>query len=142
MADNRVRCHSYRDVFLMNAYAMKQYQTVSVHAQVTEADSHRLIQMLMEGGLQRLAQAKGAMEYGNVALKGELIGKAMGIIGGLRDALDKDKGGEIASNLDNLYAFMQQRLSQANLQNDPAMLDEVAGLLREIKQGWDGIRHS
>lgn len=66
----------------------------------------------------------------------------MGIIGGLRDALDKDKGGEIASNLDNLYAFMQQRLSQANLQNDPAMLDEVAGLLREIKQGWDGIRHS
>src|SRR5690554_7415232 len=73
----------------MNAYAMKQYQTVSVHAQVTEADPHRLIQMLMEGGLQRLAQAKGAMEYGNVALKGELIGKAMGIIGGLRDALDK-----------------------------------------------------
>src|SRR5690606_28563839 len=99
MADNRVRCHSNRDVFLMNAYAMKQYQTVSVHAQVTEADPHRLIQMLMEGGLQRLAQAKGAMEYGNVALKGELIGKAMGIIGGLRDALDKDKGGEIASNL-------------------------------------------
>lgn len=142
MADNRVRCHSYRDVFLMNAYAMKQYQTVSVHAQVTEADPHRLIQMLMEGGLQRLAQAKGAMEYGNVALKGELIGKAMGIIGGLRDALDKDKGGEIAFNLDNLYAFMQQRLSQANLQNDPAMLDQVAGLLREIKQGWDGIRHS
>ena len=64
MADNRVRCHSYRDVFLMNAYAMKQYQTVSVHAQVTEADPHRLIQMLMESGLQRLAQAKG-VEIGN-----------------------------------------------------------------------------
>ena len=126
----------------MNAYAMKQYQTVNVNAQVTEADPHRLIQMLLEGGLQRIAQAKGAMEYGNIALKGELIGKAMGIIGGLRDAVDTEKGGDIAVNLDNLYAFMQQRLSQANLNNDPAMLDEVAKLLREIKEGWDGIRQS
>ena len=126
----------------MNAYAMKQYQTVNVNAQVTEADPHRLIQMLLEGGLQRIAQARGAMEYGNIALKGELIGKAMGIIGGLREAVDTDKGGEIAVNLDNLYAFMQQRLSQANLGNDPAMLDEVAKLLREIKEGWDGIRQS
>ncbi len=77
-----------------------------------------------------------------IARKGELIGKAMGIIGGLRDAVDTEKGGEIAANLDNLYAFMQQRLSQANLKNDPAMLEEVAKLLREIKEGWDGIRQS
>ncbi len=126
----------------MNAYAMKQYQSVNVNAQVIEADPHRLIQMLLEGGLQRIAQAKGAMEYGNIPLKGELIGKAMGIVGGLRDAVDTDKGGDIAANLDNLYAFMQQRLSQANLNNDPAMLDEVAKLLREIKEGWDGIRQS
>ena len=126
----------------MNAYAMKQYQSVNVNAQVIEADPHRLIQMLLEGGLQRIAQAKGAIEYGNIPLKGELIGKAMGIIGGLRDAVDTEKGGDIAANLDNLYAFMQQRLSQANLNNDPAMLDEVAKLLREIKEGWDGIRQS
>ncbi|HDZ55806.1 MAG TPA: flagellar export chaperone FliS [Pseudomonas xinjiangensis] len=125
----------------MNAYAaMKQYQTVNVNAQVTEASPHRLIQMLFEGGLQRLAQAKGAMEYGNLALKGELIGKAMGIIGGLRDALDSKKGGELAANLDNLYSFMLQRLSLANIKNDPAMLDEVAKLLREVKEGWDAIQ--
>lgn len=127
----------------MNAYAaMKQYQTVNVNAQVSEADPHRLIQMLMEGGLQRIAQAKGAMQHGNVALKGERIGKALGIIGGLREALDADKGGELALNLDRLYAFMQDRLTQANLQNDVSMLDEVADLLREVKAGWDGIRQS
>ena len=91
----------------MNAYAaMKQYQTVNVNAQVSEADPHRLIQMLMEGGLQRIAQAKGAMQHGNVALKGERIGKALGIIGGLRDALNAEKGGELALNLDRLYAFI------------------------------------
>ncbi|SDR88497.1 flagellar biosynthetic protein FliS [Halopseudomonas xinjiangensis] len=124
----------------MNAYAMKQYQTVNVHAQVSEANPHRLIQMLFEGGLQRLAQAKGAMQHGNLALKGELVGKAVGIINGLRDGLDLQKGGELSANLDNLYAYMIQRLSQANLKNDPAMIDEVAGLLREIKEGWDTIQ--
>lgn len=127
----------------MNAYAaMKQYQTVNVNAQVSEADPHCLIQMLMEGGLQRIAQAKGAMEHGNVALKGERISKALGIIGGLRDALNAEKGGELALNLDRLYAFMQDRLTQANLKNDVSMLDEVADLLREVKAGWDGIRQS
>ncbi|QJD58842.1 flagellar export chaperone FliS [Pseudomonas sp. gcc21] len=125
----------------MNAYAaMKQYQNVNVNAQVTEADPHRLIQMLFEGGLQRIAQAKGAMQYGNVALKGELIGKSIGIVSGLRESLDIKKGGELAANLDNLYAFMIQRLSHANLKNDPAVLDEVANLLREIKEGWDAIQ--
>ena len=127
----------------MNAFtAMKQYQTVNVNAQVSEADPHRLIQMLMEGGLQRIAQAKGAMQYGNTPLKGELIGKAVAIIGGLQDALDIKQGGEVAANLNELYQFMQQRLAQANLNNDPALLDEVANLLREIKEGWDGIRQS
>lgn len=127
----------------MNAYAaMKQYQTVNVNAQVSEADPHRLIQMLMEGGLQRIAQAKGAMQHGNVALKGERIGKALGIVGGLREALNAEKGGELALNLDRLYAFMQDRLTQANLKNDVSMLDEVADLLREVKAGWDGIRQS
>lgn len=125
----------------MNAYAaMKQYQTVNVNAQVSEADPHRLIQMLMEGGLQRIAQAKGAMQFNNVQLKGELIGKAIGIIGGLREALDFTKGGEVAANLDSLYAFMVQRLSIANLKNDAAILDEVTALLRDVKEGWDGIR--
>jgi|TARA_A100001518_G_C1227228_1_gene80044 flagellar protein FliS len=127
----------------MNAYAaMKQYQTVNVNAQVSEADPHRLIQMLMDGGLQRIAQAKGALQHGNLPLKGERIGKALGIIGGLRDALNAEKGGELALNLDRLYAFMQDRLTQANLKNDVSMLDEVADLLREVKAGWDGIRQS
>ena len=80
------------------------------------------------------------MQFNNVQLKGELIGKAIGIIGGLREALDFAKGGEVAANLDSLYAFMIQRLSIANLKNDSAILDEVAALLRDVKEGWDGIR--
>lgn len=124
----------------MNAMtAMRQYQSVNTQAQAIEANPHRLIQMLMEGGLTRLAQARGAMERDQTALKGELLSKAIGIVGGLRQALDVQKGGEIAENLDRLYEYMTTRLMEANLKNDPAIVEEVADLLREIKSGWDAI---
>ena len=124
----------------MNAMAaLRQYQTVNTQAQVADASPHRLIQMLMEGGLSRLAQAKGAMLHGQGAQKGELISKAIGIIGGLREGLDLNQGGEIAANLDRLYDYMVSRLVEANICNEPALLDEVAGLLRNIKTAWDAI---
>lgn len=126
----------------MNAMAaLKQYQTVNTQAQVADASPHRLIQMLMEGGLSRLAQAKGAMLHGQAAQKGELISKAIGIIGGLREGLDLQRGGEVAANLDRLYEYMVARLVEANVTNDAAILDEVAGLLRNVKSGWDAISH-
>lgn len=119
--------------------AMRQYQQVSVQSEVTEASPHRLIQMLMDGCLSRLAQARGAIERHDVPRKGELIGKSMGIIGGLREALDLEKGGEIAANLDRLYEYMLMRLLDANSKEDIAALDEVSGLMHQIKDGWDGI---
>jgi flagellar protein FliS len=126
----------------MNAMAaLRQYQTVNTQAQVADASPHRLIQMLMEGGLSRLAQAKGAMLHGQAAQKGELISKAIGIIGGLREGLDLQRGGEVAANLDRLYEYMVARLVEANVTNDAAILDEVAGLLRNVKSGWDAISH-
>ena len=124
----------------MNAMtAMKQYQNVNTQAQAVDASPHRLIQMLMEGGLTRIAQARGAMERQQTAMKGELIGKAIAIIGGLRAGLDLQQGGELAANLDSLYQYMVSRLLEANVKNEAAPLDEVAGLLRNVKSGWDAI---
>ncbi|WP_324733919.1 flagellar export chaperone FliS [Pseudomonas paeninsulae] len=124
----------------MNAMAaMRQYQSVNTQAQAVDASPHRLIQMLMEGGLTRIAQARGAMERQQTAMKGELIGKAIGIVGGLREGLDLQQGGEMAGNLDSLYQYMTSRLLEANVKNDVAALDEVTGLLRNVKTGWDAI---
>jgi flagellar protein FliS len=124
----------------MNAMAaLRQYQTVNTQAQAMDASPHRLIQMLMEGGLTRLAQARGAIERGQLAQKGELISKTIAIIGGLRDSLNLERGGEIAANLDALYEYMMSRLFEANRTSDVALVDEVSGLLRNVKTGWDGI---
>ncbi|MGD7036783.1 flagellar export chaperone FliS [Methylotuvimicrobium buryatense] len=118
-------------------YAVNSYKSGMV-AEIEEASPHRLIQMLYEGGLQRIAIAKGALMRNQIAEKGENISRAIAIIGGLRSSLDL-KQGEIAQNLDNLYEYMERRLLEANLKNDVAILDEVSGLLKEIKVAWDAV---
>jgi flagellar protein FliS len=119
--------------------ALRQYQKIGSVAQTSEASPHRLVQMLMEGGLDRIAQAKGAMARGDVANKGVFIGKAIAIIGGLREGLDLENATEALRNQDNLYHYMMKRLAEANIKNNAKMLDEVAGLLTTVKEGWDAI---
>ncbi|WP_437884233.1 flagellar export chaperone FliS [Pseudomonas sp. LRF_L74] len=124
----------------MNAtLALRQYQVVDVQSQIYQASPHRLIQMLMEGALTRMYQAKGALERGQMAAKAQLIGKTIYIVGGLRDSLDLKSGGELAERLAALYAYMHMCLLQANLHNDPGKLEEACDLLQVIKSGWDGI---
>ncbi|MGQ9659597.1 MAG: flagellar export chaperone FliS [Thermochromatium sp.] len=124
-------------------YAMRrelnQYRQAGPIAEIAVADPHRLTQMLFEGALERIAVARGAMMQGNASLKGLKIGQAMDIISELRSALDLERGGELAANLDALYDYMIRRLFTANARNAPEMLEEVSLLLREIKAGWDAI---
>lgn len=119
--------------------AVQAYGTTAVHAGVEEASPHRLVQMLMEGALEKIAIAYGQMQHGHVAEKGENIGWAISIIEGMRASLDMDAGGEIALNLSELYDYMVRRLLEANARNDLKLLEEVMGLLREVKAGWDAI---
>ncbi len=121
------------------AFGAQQYANVGVRSGIEDASPHRLIQMLFEGGLQRLATAKGALQREDRAAKGEQIGKAIGIIGGLRESLNVEQGGELAVNLESLYAYMQRRLLEANIESSIEKVEEVAGLLRDLKEAWDGI---
>lgn len=116
-----------------------QYKKVGAQTGVESASPHRLIQMLLEGALEKINLAKGYMQRGETPLKGTHISWAISIIDGLRMSLDKESGGEIADNLDALYDYMGRRLVEANLHNDPEILNEVSGLLLEIKSAWDSI---
>ncbi|MBX8497088.1 flagellar export chaperone FliS [Pseudomonas cichorii] len=118
--------------------ALRQYQKIGSQAQTSEASPHRLVQMLMEGGLDRIAQAKGAMVRKDIPNKCVFIGKAIGIVGGLREGLDLESDPTLVRQ-DSLYHYMMKRLAEANAKNDEKMLDEVAGLLITVKEGWDAI---
>lgn len=119
--------------------AIQQYKKLGVSSEVDEASPHRLIQMLMEGALEKISIAKTFMEEGKLGPKAQHITWAISIIDGLRISLDKDAGGDIAQNLEALYDYMVRRLIDANVNNEITPLDEVTSLMLEIKGAWDVI---
>lgn len=119
----------------VNAYAK-----VGIETGVAAASPHKLIVMLFEGALVAVSTGLQHMKAGNIPAKGAAISKAILIIdSGLRAALDKKAGGEIAESLDSLYEYMGTRLLMANLKNQPEILEEVHRLLSELKGAWDAI---
>ena len=121
------------------ANAMREYQNVSTQLQIEEASPHRLIQLMMERVLAKIAMARGFMDQGDVARKGELIGDAISIVNGLQVSLNHKADEKLAGNFDALYDYMTRRLLQANLDNDAGILAEVSGLMKELKEAWDAI---
>lgn len=116
------------------------YQDVALETEVASASPHKLILMLMEGALRAISRANGFMAENRIAEKGRSISMAIDIIAnGLKSSLNHDADEVLTERLDALYEYMCTRLIYANLHNDRAALDEVAGLLGEIKSGWEEI---
>jgi flagellar secretion chaperone FliS len=121
------------------ASGLDSYRNVNAYGNLADASPYQVIQLMLDALLSRIAEAAGHIERGEVAAKGEKIGKALGIIEGLLLGLDTQRGGDIALNLERLYDYVSRTLLKANLENRVDLLKEVSSLLREIKLGWDGI---
>ena len=125
----------------MNArQAMSAYSNTQIHSGIMDASPHKLTAMLLAGAVDRVNAARGAIEKGDVARRGEMLGKTISILAQLQADLDMSQGGEIAQNLEALYDYMIRGLVDANRENDAEKLDEIQVLLSEVKAGWDGIK--
>lgn len=119
---------------------ISSYQKVEQDIAVESSNPHQLVLLLFQGAERAIALARVHMEAGNLAEKGTSIAKAIDIINlGLKASLDIEAGGDIAQNLAALYDYMVRRLIHANIKNQVAVLDEVAGLLGEISSAWAEI---
>ena len=123
-----------------------QYRSVRNYGVVAEATPARLVQIMYEHILAQLAAARGSMSriqnqlpLHEVVTKCAAIAKALRIIGHLDSTLDMKKGGAVAENLRQLYLYSSNRLTQANVVNDPAIVDEVYQLVAKVKTGWDQL---
>lgn len=116
------------------------YAKVGLETGVVAASPHKLIVMLFEGAITAVNAALAHMSAGELEQKGKAVSKAMLIVDeGMRASLDKANGGEIAANLDALYAYIVQCMFQGHLKNNPAKLEEARTLLLELKGAWDTI---
>ena len=117
------------------------YKTVGLETSVAAANPHQLVSLLFEALLQALASAKGSIQSSDYPAKGRSISRAVRILEeGLKAGLDAERGGELASNLRNLYDFCILRITEANLKHDVIILDEVIRLIHPVSEGWNQIK--
>lgn len=114
-----------------NAYAATQVATTGSPVE--------LVVLLYSGAVQRLRQAAHHMERGETVQKLRNMHGAITIIEELCSALDVDAGGEVAENLQALYAYMMKELVRANWKNDAGTVRHVQGLLDELRSAWEQV---
>lgn len=120
--------------------AANVYANVGLETGIVSASPHQLIVLLYEGAELSVRMAIKYIAERNQEKKSAAISKASAIIlEGLRAALDTSKGGDLALQLDALYAYMNQRLMLAHINNQIEPLEEVLGLLRELHEAWAQI---
>jgi flagellar secretion chaperone FliS len=127
-------------MFASSRNPSQAYTHVGIQTGVASATPHQLILMLFDGALLSLATATRAMDQGQIAEKGQAISRAIDIIvNGVKASLDFDDGTAIAEKLAALYDYMVARLLFANARNNPAALQEVRGLLIDLRGAWQEI---
>jgi flagellar protein FliS len=118
-------------------------QTAAYRQQaILTAPPGRLVVMLYDGCLRFLFQAAHAMREGDRQTSLQRMRRAEAIIDELTVTLDHDRGGVIASRLHGIYAFSRRQLLDAWREGDADKIDEVSGLLSELRDAWAEIEGS
>lgn len=121
---------------MMKQKFLEQYQQTFLETSMENATPHKLVGMLYDGIIENLVQVKGAIDRREFELKAEKLNKAVLIIGSLRSNLDMEQGGEVSSNFDGLYSYINRKLLEASAKNDLQIIDEVIILIKELRESW------
>jgi len=106
-------------------------------ARVDTADPKRLVILCYEEMISQIKMARQRCDKKDYERKSKALLKGRDIICELQCALDFEKGGVISTNLDSLYNYVKTRIIQADLGKNLAAMDEVAGILTELKSAWE-----
>jgi flagellar protein FliS len=103
---------------------------------VATASPAQLVGMLFDAGVQAVRQAVAANAAGNHVEATRRLIKAQDVVMELRCSLNFDEGGELARNLDALYAYSFRRLVEANVRRDASAMAEVLAVLEPLRDAW------
>lgn len=116
----------------MNRNAYQKYKTTSVQS----ASREKILLMLYEGAIKFTKLAIRAAEEKKIADRGINIGRAFDIVMELNNTLDHKVGGPIANQLEQLYMFMMEQYTKANISGNPEPLKANLKLLQTLYDGW------
>jgi flagellar protein FliS len=125
-----------------DAYQLNSGHDAYLENRILTADPIELVNLLYQGGMQAVREARRHLAEGRIAERSREINKACEILIELATSLDHERGGDISQRLALLYDYMQRRLLEANMQQSDAPLAEVLGLLSTLSEAWAGIRNT
>jgi flagellar protein FliS len=103
---------------------------------VMSAGRERLLLMMYEGAIKFTKKAIEAAEAKNVHDRCVYIGRAFDVVLELNNTLDHKVGGPIASQLEQLYMFITEQYTKANISGDPEPLRHALKVLETLYDGW------
>ena len=116
------------------------YRDIGASTSVQDASPHKMVSLLYGALSSHIAAARGGLARRDIAAKGRAISHAVRIVEvGLSAPLDMQGGGAISINLRDLYDYLVQQLTLANIRNDDAVLQQCGRLVETLREGWDGI---
>lgn len=118
---------------MTSSYALQVYRNTATLVD----DKKHILLTVYEGLVNLLERARRGIEEKSPKERGEAIGKALAVIGELDCALDREVGGEIAENLENLYRFTSLQLTLANVKNDLDALDAARRVIETLKEAFE-----
>lgn len=104
--------------------------------QIDTASPEALILMLYDGALRFIGQAEDGFTNKNREQISNALLRVQAIVTELLTCLDKEKGGEIATNLERLYLFFLDRLSESNIKKDPEPMRQIRPLIQDLRDTW------
>jgi len=119
---------------------LDEYRSVNNQSSVMDADNHQLITLLFDKVIESLVISKTHISNQSYDKKSNVINKAIEVIGALREFLDMEQGGDVALRLEQLYEWSERTLFAANIENSLEKVEQVEHVVREIREGWLGIR--
>ena len=117
---------------MSNNYGVNKYKQTSV----TTASRGQVLLMLYEGCIKYCKHAIEATKTRNMPEKGKYILKIQDIINELTVSLNHDAGGQISRELERLYNYMVEQITEANIRNDVKPLEVTLKLLETLYDGW------
>lgn len=121
---------------------LQAYKKVNVESSMLAADPHQVILMMLDGALESMANAKGAIERKDLAMKSQMMTKAVNILTALQNSLDKEAEPTISENFSTLYDYCINQLNEANISLDVSIIDEVYTFLSPLRDAWKEMPES
>jgi len=107
--------------------------------EIMTASQPHLIVMLYREALAALKASAVAIERSDIEARWRASAKATNILAHLYLTLDRERGGDVANNLGQIYTYILRRLPNVNLKNDPKPAQEGARLLEPLLNSWEDL---